>query len=86
VFFALGWMQLRFLEVEFPIPGTSWSMGFIGPFIIIYVAAFFLFKRLKKGLGLSGRIRALADGQSPPNPAEPGPSNLTPPMSTSEKK
>ncbi len=86
VCFALGWMQFRFLEVEFPIPGTSWSMGFIGPFIIIYLAAYFLFKRLKKGLGLSGRIRALADGQSPPNPAGPGLSTLPPPIQTSNEK
>lgn len=50
VFFALAWMQYRFLEVEFPIPGTSWSLGFIGPFIIIYVAVYFLFKRVKRRL------------------------------------
>jgi hypothetical protein len=86
VCFALGWMQFRFLEVEFPIPGTGWSMGFIGPFIIIYVAAYFLFKRLKKGLGLSGRIRALAEGGSPPPSAGPGPSTLPPPMPTSNEK
>ncbi len=86
VCFALGWMQFRFLEVVFPIPGTGWSMGFIGPFIIIYIAAYFLFKRLKKGLGLSGRIRALAGGGSPPPSAGPGPSNLPPPMPTSIKK
>jgi hypothetical protein len=44
--FALAWMQLRFLEVEFPIPGTGWSMGFIGAFIIIYVATYLAFTRL----------------------------------------
>src|SRR4030042_5681352 len=27
IFFALGWMQYRFLEMEFPIPGTNWSLG-----------------------------------------------------------
>ncbi|MDI6852176.1 MAG: hypothetical protein QME75_01045 [Deltaproteobacteria bacterium] len=46
VFFALAWMQYRFLEVEFPIPGTGWSMGFIGPFIIIYIVAYLAIKRL----------------------------------------
>lgn len=46
VFFALAWMQYRFLEVEFPIPGTNWSMGFIGIFIVIYIAAYLLMKRL----------------------------------------
>jgi len=50
VFFALGWMQYRFLELEFPIPGTGWSLGFIGIFIIIYISAYFLFKGVKKRL------------------------------------
>jgi len=52
VFFALAWMQYRFLAIEFPIPGTRLSIGFIGFFIIIYIIAFFLFKRIKKGLSL----------------------------------
>jgi hypothetical protein len=43
-------MQHRFLELEFPIPGTNWSLGFIGVFIIIYVAAFFLLKQMKRRL------------------------------------
>jgi hypothetical protein len=46
IFFVLGWMQYRFLEVELPIPGTGWSLGYIGVFIIIYVAAYLAFKRL----------------------------------------
>jgi len=46
VFFALAWMQHRFLDVEFPIPGTEWSLGFIGAFIIIYVTTYLLVKRL----------------------------------------
>lgn len=50
VFLALGWMQSRFFEVEFPIPGTSWSLGYIGVFIIIYAVAYILLKRLKKVL------------------------------------
>jgi hypothetical protein len=53
VFFALAWMQFRFLNIEIPIPGTKWSLGFIGAFIIIYVSAYFLMKRLP----WLGRIR-----------------------------
>ncbi|AEB08991.1 hypothetical protein [Desulfobacca acetoxidans] len=53
VFFALAWMQQRFLEVEIPIPGTGWSLGFIGAFIIIYAAAFVFLKVLKRILFLS---------------------------------
>jgi hypothetical protein len=46
--FALAWMQYRFLEVEFPIPGTGWSLGFIGAFIIIYAAAYFLHRQVQR--------------------------------------
>jgi len=37
IFFALAWMQYRFLELAVPIPGTSWSLGFIGAFLLIYL-------------------------------------------------
>jgi len=46
--FALAWMQYRFLGVDFPIPGTTWSLGFIGMFIIIYLATYFLVNRVKR--------------------------------------
>jgi hypothetical protein len=52
VFFALAWMQYRFLEVGFPIPGTGWSVGYIGVFIIIYALAYFLMKQVKRLLRL----------------------------------
>jgi hypothetical protein len=48
--FALAWMQYRFLEVGFPIPGTPWSLGYIGDFIIIYGAAYFLIKHTVRRL------------------------------------
>ena len=48
VCFTLAWMQYRFLEVEFPIPGTDWSLGFIGVFVLIYVTAYFLLKGLRR--------------------------------------
>jgi uncharacterized membrane protein (DUF106 family) len=50
IFFVLGWMQSRFLEVEFPLPFVGFSLGYIGVFIILYAAAYFLFKRVKKKL------------------------------------
>ena len=34
IFFALGWMQHRFLEVEFPLPFIGFSLGYIGVFLI----------------------------------------------------
>jgi hypothetical protein len=55
VAFALDWMQYRFLGVGFPIPGTSWSLSFIAAFIIIYILAYLLIKRLPR----LARIRAI---------------------------
>jgi hypothetical protein len=52
IFFALAWMQHRFLEVEFPLPLLPVSIGFIGVFILIYAATFFLFKKVKKRITL----------------------------------
>ncbi|MGQ9688720.1 MAG: hypothetical protein ACUVXF_08055 [Desulfobaccales bacterium] len=48
VFFFLGWMQHRFLEVEFPLPGTDWSLSYLGVFIIFYVLAYFLVRGVKR--------------------------------------
>ena len=48
--FALAWMQYRFFEVELPLPFVGFSLGYIGVFIIIYVAAYFPFKRVKRRL------------------------------------
>ncbi len=67
VFFVLAWMQYRFLEVEFPIPGTPWSMGYIGAFIIVYVATYFLLKQVKRWLTFF-RGRAMNLVANPPEP------------------
>ena len=45
--FALAWMQLRFTEVEFPLPFLGFSLGFLGVFILVYLVAYFLVKRVK---------------------------------------
>jgi hypothetical protein len=52
IFFALAWMQYRFLDVEVPLPLLPVSIGFIGVFILIYAATFFLFKKLKRRVTL----------------------------------
>jgi hypothetical protein len=57
--FALAWMQYRFLDVDFPIPGTNWSLGFIGMFIIIYIAAYFLIKQAKHRLSYWRRLKEM---------------------------
>jgi hypothetical protein len=63
--FALAWMQHRFLEVEIPIPGTNWSLGFIGVFIILYVSTYFLLTRVKRLL-VFPRMKAMPT----PDPAQ----------------
>jgi hypothetical protein len=61
VFFALGWMQKRFLEIEVPIPFTNFSIGFIGVFILIYIMIIILLKITKKEiLHLRRHIRRTA--------------------------
>ena len=69
VFFALAWMQYRFLDVEFPIPGTPWALGYIGAFIIIYVATYFLLKQVKRRLACLrlGQRDSVAIQQEPVN-------------------
>ncbi len=47
VFFALAWMQYRFLNVDFPLPFSGLSLGYIGIFILLYIPAVILCKRLK---------------------------------------
>ena len=63
--FALNWMQYRFLGVGFPVPGTHWSLGFIGMFVLIYIAAYFLMKYVKKGVVYLRRTQALPDTSRP---------------------
>jgi len=73
--FALAWMQYRFLEIEFPLPLVGLSLGYIGIFIIIYVAAYVLFKRIKHKslfLGLDQKIHRLITAR-PGSNEKPGP-------------
>jgi hypothetical protein len=69
IFFALGWMQHRFLEVSFPLPFIGFSFGYIGVFILLYIAAYFIFKPVKRRMPYYRRIKELreASGQSARN-------------------
>jgi hypothetical protein len=69
IFFALGWMQYRFLEVEFHLPLLPFSLGFIGVFIIIYVATYFLFKQVKRRVAFF-RLRQRDSGTIQPEPVK----------------
>ena len=59
VFFILGWMQYRFLEVEFPLPFVGFSLGYIGVFILLYIPVYMLFKRVKRKLPDFRRIKVI---------------------------
>jgi hypothetical protein len=61
IFFALGWMQYRFLEVTLPLPFTGFSLGYIGVFIVLYIPSYFVFKRVKRRVPYYRRIRELRE-------------------------
>lgn len=50
IFLVLGWMQYRFLEVEFPLPFVGFSLGYIGVFILLYIPVYFLYRQTKRRL------------------------------------
>jgi len=62
IFFFLGWMQYRFFELEFPIPLTGYSLGYIGIFILLYIPAYILFKKIKRQAQYFRRIKSLLGG------------------------
>ena len=61
IFFALGWMQHRFLDVEFPLPFISFSLGYIAVFLLLYAATYFVFKAVKRRMPYFRRIKELMD-------------------------
>lgn len=66
IFFILGWMQYRFLEVEFPVPFVGFSLGYIGVFILLYIPVYVLFKRVKRKLPNFRRLKANLDSCARP--------------------
>ena len=65
VFFILGWMQYRFLEVEFPLPFLGFSLGYIGVFILLYIPVYILYKQTKRRLPQARRTQDLAASPAP---------------------
>jgi len=61
IFFALGWMQHRFLDVEFPLPFSSFSLGYIAVFLLLYAATYFVFKAVKRRMPYLRPIKELMD-------------------------
>ncbi len=59
IFLALGWMQQRFLGVPFPLPLIGISLSYSGVFVILYIAAYCLFRPLKRRLPHVRRLKEL---------------------------
>ncbi len=76
---VLAWMQYRFLGLAFPIPVIGWSVGYIGIFIPLYIAAWWLVKILKRWIsGMLNKTHPFdathIHGSAPHNPADSLPS------------
>jgi hypothetical protein len=62
--FALAWMSYRFKEVEFPVPYLHFSFGFIAVFLVLFVAAYFVFKPVKYRIPYFRRIKEMLKASS----------------------
>jgi hypothetical protein len=61
IFLMLGWMQERFQGIEIPLVLIPYSLGFVGIFIILYILAYFIFKRVKYRLPYLRGMKANLD-------------------------
>jgi hypothetical protein len=62
--FVLAWMSQRFWDLEFPLPFIPYSLGYIGVFLFLFVAAYFVFKPVKYRIPYFRRIKALLNASS----------------------
>jgi hypothetical protein len=60
-FFVLAWMQTRFMDVEFNLLFTTYSIGYIGVFITLYVASIIIFRKIKYKLPYFKKIRGILE-------------------------
>lgn len=66
--FVLAWMETRFGSIEFPLPFhlpvIGGSVNYIFTFVVLYLPAWWLFKKLKVHLPVYSRIEALLEESS----------------------
>jgi hypothetical protein len=62
--FVLAWMSHRFWDLEFPLPFIPYSLGYIGVFLILFIAAYFVFKPVKYRIPYFRRIKEMLKASS----------------------
>ena len=62
--FSLAWMSQRFADLEFPLPFVPYSLGYVGVFLFLFIAAYFVFKPLKYRIPYFRRIKEMLNASS----------------------
>jgi hypothetical protein len=62
--FFLAWMSHRFADLSFPLPFIPYSLGYIGVFLLLFVAAYFVFKPVKYKIPYFRRIKEMLKASS----------------------
>ena len=84
IFLALAWMQQRFLEVQLPLPFIGFSLGYTGVFVILFIAAYFAFKAVKRRMPYFRRLKEAMDASGQTGWERKGFGDLLPPVADSK--
>jgi hypothetical protein len=79
IFLALAWMQQRFLQVQLPLPLIGFSLGYPGVFVILYIAAYFAIKPVKRRMPYVRRLKETMDASGQTARERQGCGELLPP-------
>ncbi|MDI6906357.1 MAG: hypothetical protein QMC81_02555, partial [Thermoanaerobacterales bacterium] len=63
-FFILGWMQLRFMGINIPVPYTGLAANYVVVFLVCYVLGRMLFNVLRPRLPYFSGVQKLLDEQN----------------------
>lgn len=64
IFFALGWMQTRFIGIGFPVPFTGWEANYVVVFLAAYIICRILFGHLRPRLPYFKQVQRELDEQN----------------------
>jgi len=68
VFFALSWMQERFMGIDFPVPFTGLTVNYVLIFLICYVLARILFGGMRSRLPYFSKVQKIVDEDAKKTP------------------